>query len=190
MLHDRDLAGSRVTMAAACGNRYLHILCAQPTGRMMASEKQLLIVCHSQSGSTNRMADAVMEGAQDPAICGVRVRRIDALQASAEDVLAADGLILGTPENFGYMSGALKYFLDRTYYDCLDRVAGKPYALFVRAGNDGRGAIESVTRIVTGLKLKSIAEPILIAGEFDDARLSECRELGQLFAAGLEAGIF
>lgn len=154
------------------------------------SDKNLLIIYHSQSGSTSRMAEAVLEGARDPAISNVQTNLVSALEATAEAVLAADGLIFGTPENFGYMSGALKYFFDRTYNDCLDRTAGKPYALFVRAGNDGRGAIDSVTRIVTGLKLKAIAEPLLISGEFDSARLQDCRELGQLFAAGLEAGMF
>lgn len=154
------------------------------------SDKELLIIYHSQSGSTSRMAEAVLEGARDPAISNVRTRLLGALDATADDVLAADGLVFGTPENFGYMSGALKYFFDRTYNDCLDRVAGKPYGLFVRAGNDGRGAIDSVTRIVTGLKLRAIAEPLLMSGDFDPARLEECRELGQLFAAGLEAGIF
>lgn len=156
----------------------------------MTTSKKLLIIYHTQSGNTNRMAEAVLEGARDPDIANVETRVLDALDASSADLLAADGVIFGTPENFGYMSGALKYFFDRTYYDCLDRVAGKPYALFVRAGNDGRGAIDSVTRIITGLKLKAICEPVLIAGDFDAARLSECREMGQLFAAGLEAGIF
>ncbi|MBT8083627.1 MAG: flavodoxin family protein [Woeseia sp.] len=156
----------------------------------MASPKKLLIVYYSQSGSTNRMADAVVEGARDPDAGTVDVRLLSALEAAAEDVLAADGLILGTPENFGYMSGALKYFFDQNYYACLDKVAGKPYALFVRAGNDGQGAIESVTRIVTGLKLKAICDPVLASGDFTDECLEECRELGRLFTAGLEGGIF
>ncbi len=156
----------------------------------MTQKKTLLIVYHSQSGSTSRMAEAVLEGAQSPDVQGVETRLLCALDAVADDVLAADGLILGTPENFGYMSGALKYFLDRIYNPCLDQVAGMPYALFVRAGNDGTGAISSVTRIVSGLKLKAVCEPLLFAGEFDAARLGECRELGLLMAAGLEAEIF
>lgn len=156
----------------------------------MSERKQLLIIYHTQSGTTSRMAEAVLQGAQDPAIGNVDTRLLDALDATAKDLLAADGVIFGTPENFGYMSGALKYFFDRVYYECLDRVAGKPYALFVRAGNDGRGAIDSVTRIISGLKLKAVCEPVLIAGEFDETRLADCREMGQLLAAGLEAEIF
>ncbi len=152
--------------------------------------KKLLIVYHSQSGTTSRMAEHVIAGARDPAVEGVEVRVREALDASADDLLWCDGFILGTPENFGYMSGALKLFLDRVYYETIDKVVGKPYALFVRAGNDGTGAITSVTRILTGLKVREVQEALLIAGEFDEARLSECTELGLTMAAGLEAGIF
>lgn len=156
----------------------------------MADTKHLLIVYHSQSGTTSKMADAVIKGAKHPDIDGVEVRVRDALEASPDDVIWANGLILGTPENFGYMSGAMKYFLDRVYYPCEDKVGGMPYALFVRAGNDGTGAISSITRILTGLSVKQVQDPVLIAGEFDEERLSECEELGMTMAASLESGIF
>jgi len=136
------------------------------------------------------MADAVIRGASHPDIESVEVRVRDALDASPDDVLWADAYIFGTPENFGYMSGALKYFFDRIYYPCLEQLGGRPYALFVRAGNDGSGAISSIKRIATGLAIKEVQDPILIAGEFDEARLDECEELGMAMAAGLEAGIF
>ena len=156
----------------------------------MAESKNLLIVYHSQSGSTSKMADAVVKGAKHPDIEGVEVRVRDALEALPADVLWADGLILGTPENFGYMSGAMKYFLDRVYYPCEDKIGGMPYSLFVRAGNDGTGAITSVTRILTGLSVKQVQAPLLIAGEFDESRLTECEELGMTMAAGLESCVF
>jgi multimeric flavodoxin WrbA len=101
------------------------------------------------------MARAVIAGARHAEIVGVEVRVRDALEADADDVLWADAMIFGTPENFGYMSGAMKYFLDRIYYDCLDRVAGRPYALFIRAGNDGRGAIGSIERILLAYRVRS-----------------------------------
>ena len=134
------------------------------------------------------MADAVIEGAREIADVEVRVRT--ALDADADDLLWADGFILGTPENFGYMSGALKYFLDRVFYPCENRINGKPWALFVRAGNDGSGAISSVRRILGGLAVREVQDPVLIAGEFDEARLEECRDLGMTLAAGLDAGMF
>ena len=120
----------------------------------MVKSKHLLIVYHSQSGTTSAMADAVIKGSKNPDINGVEVQVRDALEASADDVLWADGLLLGTPENFGYMSGAIKYFLDRIYYPCEDKIDGMPYALFVCAGNDGTGAIKSITRILKGLAIK------------------------------------
>lgn len=151
---------------------------------------KLLIVYHSQSGTTSKMADAVIAGAADPAVEGVDVRVREALDGTPEDLLWCDGFILGTPENFGYMSGALKVFLERSFYAVVDRIDGKPYALFVRAGNDGTGAITSVQRILSGLNVREVQPPLLIAGDFDEARLEECRELGLTMAAGLEAGVF
>ena len=82
---------------------------------------------------------------------GVDVQALPALEAGPDDLLSADAFILGTPENFGYMSGAMKYFLDRVYYPCEGKLAGRPWAMFVRAGNDGTGAIASIRRILTGL---------------------------------------
>ncbi len=152
--------------------------------------KHLLIVYHTQSGTTSRMADAVIAGATSGDVDGVSVRVKSALEADAEDLLWSDAFILGTPENFGYMSGALKYFLDRVYYACENKVNGKPYAIFIRAGNDGTGAISSIRRILAGLAVREVQEPILIAGEFDESRLAECEELGLTLAAGLEAGVF
>jgi multimeric flavodoxin WrbA len=156
----------------------------------MSQAKHLLIVFHSQSGSTNDMADAVVRGAGHPDIDNVDIRVRDALEATPDDVLWADGLILGTPENFGYMSGGMKYFLDRIYYPCENRISGRPYALFVKAGNDGSGAISSIQRIVSGLALKQVQEPLLVAGDLQDEQLAACEELGMAMAAGLEAGVF
>lgn len=136
------------------------------------------------------MAQAVIRGACSADIDGVEVRVKTALDATADDLLWADGFILGTPENFGYMSGAMKYFLDRVFYPCEGKINGRPWAMFVRAGNDGSGAISSVRRILTGLAVREVQEPVLIAGAFDEARLAECEELGLTVAAGLEAGVF
>ncbi len=136
------------------------------------------------------MADAVIAGAKSSDVDGVEVRGRSALEATADDLLWCDGFLLGTPENFGYMSGAMKYFLDRAYYPCEGKINGKPFALFVRAGNDGSGAISSMRRILSGLAVREVQAPVLIAGEFDAARLAECEELGLTLAAGLEAGVF
>lgn len=152
--------------------------------------KHLLIVFHSQSGSTTRMAEAVIRGARNPDVQGIDVRAKAALEADSSDLLWADAFIIGTPENFGYMSGAVKYFLDRSYYDCEGKMDGKAFALFVRAGNDGSGAVTSIRRILTGLAVKEVQEPLLLVGDFDESRLDECEELGLTLAAGLEAGVF
>jgi multimeric flavodoxin WrbA len=113
-----------------------------------------------------------------------------AIEATPADVMQADGIILGTPENFGYMSGAMKQFFETIYHPCIDHTKGLPYGLFIRADNDGQGALTSMTRIITGLSWRQVIEPVIISGEFDDERLADCVELGMMLAAGLETGIF
>ena len=106
------------------------------------------------------------------------------------DLLWAQGLLLATPEHFGYMSGALKHFFDRTFYPVEGKVAGLPYALMVSAGNDGAGAVSSVERIALGYRWKRIAEPLIARGELTPEHLDRCREVGQLLAAGLAMDVF
>ncbi len=156
----------------------------------MTGQKRLLVVYYSRSGGTERMAEAVIRGAQDDAIESVEVIVRSALEASPADVLQADGIILGTPENFGYMSGAMKLFFETIYYPCIDHTQGLPYGLFIRAGNDGQGALTSMSRIITGLSWREVVEPVIISGEFDDTCLDGCTDLGMLLAAGLDTGIY
>ena len=109
--------------------------------------------------------------------------------ANDRDVKSCNGIIIGTTENFGYMSGALKDFFERIYYPCLEQTEGLPYALFVRAGNDGTGAKESVERIITGLKWRAVQEPLVMSGEYRASFLEDCNTLGMTMAAGLELGV-
>jgi NAD(P)H-dependent FMN reductase len=134
------------------------------------------------------MRDAICAGAAEVSVVETLVR--PALDASPEDVLASGAILLLTPENLGYMSGALKDFFDRIYYPCLDRTSGVPYALCIRAGNDGAGAVQAVTRIVTGLRWRPFRAPLVCRGAWRPDFLDDCRELGALAAAGLDAGIF
>jgi multimeric flavodoxin WrbA len=149
--------------------------------------KTLLIVYHTKGVKNAQMAEAVERGAK--AEEGVRVIVKRCADAGPGDVLAADGLILGTPENFGYMAGMMKYFLERIFYACEGKVEGRPWALFVGAGLDGAGAVSSVERIVTGLRLKKICEPIVVVKELKPEQVTALEELGAAMAAGLAAGI-
>ena len=147
----------------------------------------LLIVYHTKGVKNAQMAEAVARGARGEDGVQVAVKRC--ADAGPEDVLSADGLILGTPENFGYMSGMMKDFLERIFYACEGKVEGRPWALFVGTGLDGAGAVSSVERIVTGLRLKKIAEPIVVVKELQPGDIARLEELGQAMAAGLAAGI-
>jgi multimeric flavodoxin WrbA len=152
--------------------------------------KKLLIVSHIPSANTRAMTDAVVKGASHPDIEAVEVKLTQPLSTGPEDVLNADAIILGTTENFGYMSGAMKDFFDRIYYPCLEKTESLPYALFIRAGNDGLGAKTSIERIAKGLCWKPVQQPLVCTGEWQDSFRKQCEELGMTLAAGLEAGIF
>ncbi len=152
--------------------------------------KRLLIVAHVPSPNTLALRDAVLRGAGHEDIEGVAVTALTPFEAQPEDVLQAQAIILGTTENLGYMSGALKDFFDRIYYPCLEQTQGLPYALYIRAGQDGTGTRRGVETIVTGLRWRAVQEPLICRGEFREDFAPACEELGTLMAAGLEAGVF
>ena len=117
----------------------------------MTTPRRLLVVAHAPSANTRALVQAVLRGARHPDVSGVEVRHVPPLEAGPEDVLAAHAIVLGTPENLGYMSGALKDCFDRIYYPCLERTHGLPCALYVRAGHDGTGTVRGVRTILNGL---------------------------------------
>jgi len=162
--------------------------------------KTLLVVYHSRTGGTAQMAEAAVEGAGQES--DVNVRLLTAAAAGPDDVLAADGYIFATPENLASMAGVMKDFFDRAYYPVLERINGRPYGMLVCAGSDGANTVRQIERIVTGWRLKAVAESIIVCthaqtpqaiaaskviGENDLAR---CRDLGAALASGLAMGIF
>ena len=152
--------------------------------------KKLLIVAHAPSENTQLMVEAILKGAQHSDIEQVKTSWILPLETTPEDVLACDAIILGTTENLGYMSGALKDFFDRCYYPCLEVKQGLPCALYVRAGNDGTGTCRAVESICTGLRWNWIRPPLVCSGGWQSTFLDQCEELGMTMAAGLDVGIY
>lgn len=152
-------------------------------------DKSLLIVAHAPSPNTERLLESVVRGASNSDIAGVSIQAQSPFDTVVDDVMTADGIILGTTENLGYMSGALKDFFDRIYYPCLEAKQGTPYALYIRAGHDGTGTRRGVETIVTGLRWKAVQEPLIMRGDWQDSFIEPCEELGMAMAAGLEAGI-
>lgn len=162
--------------------------------------KTLLIVFHSLTGGTRQMAEAAAAGAStEPAVV---VRLLPAGQAGPDDVLGADAYIFATPENLASMAGQIKDFFDRSYYPALDRINGRPYVTLICAGSDGASAARQIARIVTGWRLRAVADPVIVRTGAQTAEailapktikasdLQACRDVGEALANGVAAGIF
>ena len=145
----------------------------------------LLIVHHTTSPALQAMFETARAGASTDEIEGVEVAVRPALTASAADVLAADGYLLGTPANIGYMSGALKHFFDGIYYPCLEATQRRPYALYVHGNSDTTGAVRAVESITSGLSWRQARPPLSVIGPPSAADLENCWELGAVLAAEL-----
>jgi multimeric flavodoxin WrbA len=162
--------------------------------------KTLLIVYHSMTGGTLQMAEAAARGANTEP--GVRVSLRHAREAGPDDLLQAGAYVFASPENLAAVSGQMKDFFDRCYYAVLDRINGRPYAVMICAGSDGRSAAEQMARIATGWRLRSIADPLIVCtgAQTPDRilapkciaapELRRCEELGATLAAGTALGIF
>ena len=156
----------------------------------MDRKKKLLVVSHAPSPNTLTLRNAVAQGAGHEDIENVEVTVLAPFDAGPDDVLACDAIILGTTENLGYMSGALKDFFDRSYYPCLEKTQGLPFAYYIRAGHDGTGTQRAIASITPGLRWKAVQEPLICRGEYRDEFEEQCRELGMYVAASLDAGLF
>jgi len=148
---------------------------------------RLLIVHHTPSPAMQAMLEAVLAGARTDEVTGVQVVLAPALSAGAADVLGADGYLLGTSANIGYMSGALKHFFDVIYYPCLEATRKRPYGLYVHGASDTTGAVRAVEAIASGLDWRPVRPPVCVTGQPGKDDLQECWELGAIAAAGLGA---
>ena len=148
---------------------------------------RLLVVHHTPSPATQELLEAALAGTRDEAIEGVEVVVRPALVASAVETMEADGYLLGTPANIGYMSGALKHFFDGIYYPCLEATRRRPYGLYVHGASDTGGAVRAVESIATGLQWRPVRPPVTVTGPPGKKDLEACWELGALLAAEISA---
>ncbi len=144
---------------------------------------KLLVVHHTPSPALHSMLERVLDGAGQPEIADVEVVTRAALTASPVDVLEADGYVLGSPANLGYLSGALKHFFDTIYYPCLEQTARRPFGLYLHGNDDCAGALAAATKIVGGLGWRAVQEPVVVTGAPSAADLERCWELGAVAAA-------
>jgi multimeric flavodoxin WrbA len=149
---------------------------------------RLLIVHHTPSPSTHEMLTAVTQGAGTDAIDDVEVATRAALTASPVDVLEADGYVLGTPANIGYMSGALKHFFDQIYYPCLEETRRRPFGVYLHGNDNTAGALKAIESIAGALGWRKVVEPVTVLGGPTKDDLEALWELGATVAASVSSG--
>jgi multimeric flavodoxin WrbA len=145
----------------------------------------LLVVHHTTSPALQELLEAVLDGTRADGLDAVEVVVRAALAATAVDVLAADGFLLGTPANIGYLSGAMKHFFDQVYYPCLSAKVGVPYGLYVHGNLDTTGAVRAAESITKGMGWQRVHEPVLVSGAPTKDDLEACWDLGATVAATL-----
>jgi multimeric flavodoxin WrbA len=143
----------------------------------------VLLVHHSPSAATAQIAEAALTGLRLPELGDVEVTVRPALEASTEDVLAADAYVLGTTANFGYISGALKHFFDTAYDAVREPTAGRPFSYWIHGGYDTTGAETAMKQITTGLGWKLAFDPLIFTGEVAEEHLEKATELAATVAA-------
>lgn len=149
-------------------------------------KKTILIVAHQPSDNTKRLAEAALSGCQHEDLENIEAILKTPFDANSDDIRGCDGIILGTTENLAYMSGALKDFFDRTYYEVLEEKQALPVACYIRAGHDGTGTMRAIETIVTGLKWRWIQAPLICKGEWQESFPEQVKELSLSLAAQLD----
>jgi len=152
-------------------------------------KKELLIVFHAPSDNTRALRDGMGNAVNEAQLNNVNCRVLSPFDVHPDDVLSCDAIILGTTENLGYMSGALKDFFDRCYYPVLEEKQGLPVACVIRAGHDGTGTQRALETIITGLKWRWVQAPLICRGPWQEEFITQCNELAQATAYGLAEGI-
>ena len=152
--------------------------------------KSLLIIAHAPSPNTTALAEAARRGATHRDAGNVSTRLVSPFDVTADDLMAIDGMLLGTTENIGYMAGATKDMFDRCYNDWLGRTEGLAVGVYIRAGLDGTATKRALEGIIGAQRWRLVAAPLILHGDWSQDFTDEVEELAMGMAAGLDAGIF
>ena len=152
-------------------------------------KKNILFIHHSPSENTKKLSKLV-ENKITNVTPNVNLIILNLIEANTSSFREIDGLIIGTTENFGYMSGLTKDFFDRCYDELKDRTEGLPIIYYVRAGLDGEGCKVALNKILIGLRWKQVLPPLVLKGSWQEDYLKQLEKFVLTFASGIELGIY
>lgn len=149
--------------------------------------KSIVIISHTPSDNTVALLNALNLGCKKADVSVISKHGLD---VSAKDVIESDGVLILTTENLGYMSGIIKDVFDRLYYPCLEKTQGLPFALVIRAGQDGTGTERAIKSITTGLKWRLSIPVLTCNGAWQNEFCLQAENVAETFATGIELGVF
>ncbi len=152
--------------------------------------KRVLMVANRPSPNTARLWDAAARGLKHPDLDGIDAICLDPLDAGPDALRNADAILIGTTENFGYISGLVKDFFERVYYACEGETEGLPFVYYVRAGRDGTGTVRAINGIAQGLGWRPVQAPVVLHGDWQDGFCEQVEELAMTLGAGVSAGLY
>ena len=152
-------------------------------------KKNILFIHHSPSKNT-KILSKLVENKIDTVNPNVNFKMLNLIEANTSSFKEIDGLIIGTTENFGYMSGLTKDFFDRCYDELKDKTEGLPIIYYVRAGLDGEGCKVALNKILTGLRWRQVLPPLILKGYWQEDYLKQLEKFVLTFASGIELGIY
>ena len=152
-------------------------------------KKNILFIHHSPSENTKKLSKLVQKKITN-VTPNVNLTILNLIEANTSSFREIDGLIIGTTENFGYMSGLTKDFFDRCYNDLKDKTEGLPIIYYIRAGLDGEGCKVALNKILTGLRWRQVLPPLILQGSWQEGYMIQLEKFALTFASGIELGIY
>ena len=152
-------------------------------------KKTIIFSSHAPSKNTLILSKSCIKGLKKYSE-NLNLKVLKPQQIMSQTILNCDGIIIGTTENIGYMSGLTKDMFDRCYNTWINKTNGKPVCIYIRAGLDGTATKNSIENIVKSLSWRIVQPTLILKGDYQKLFEKSVYNLGGAFSAGIENNIF